>query len=406
MPNTPPHDSSNGTTSPILGTREREPLRVIIAGGGVAGVETALALRDLAGDLVAMTVVAPSPELVYRPMTVREPFAYARARRYPLSEIMQDVEADLVVDQLGWVDAGHRIAHTYDGQSLGYDALVVAMGARAVPRFTHALTIDDRRMDEQFHGLIQDVEGGYLHRLAFVVPTRMAWPLPIYELALMTAHRAYEMCIDLRVVIVTPEDAPLAIFGQGASAGVSELLHAASVQVIPSSHAQVPSSREVVIQPRERRLQVERVVALPELYGPSLRGLPLARHGFLSVDPYGQVRGVERVYAAGDAIDFPIKHGGIAAQQADVAALSIAALAGAPVTPERFQPVIRGMLLTGAKPKYLSARVTGGAGFASEISDSPSWSPGSKIAARYLAPYLADRDRAETARRSLGTPVA
>ena len=47
---------------------------------------------------------------------------------------------------------------------------------------------------------------------------------------------------------------------------------------------------------------------------------------------------VECIYAAGDATDFPIKQGGIGSQQADVAAQSIAALAGASVTPERFNP--------------------------------------------------------------------
>jgi sulfide:quinone oxidoreductase len=372
---------------------------VTIAGGGIAGVETALALRDLTGDRVALTIVAPNADLVYRPMTVREPFAFASARRYPLSEIADELGAELVVDELRWVDAEHSTAHTKGDQSLSYDALVIAMGARAIERFPHALTVDDRHMDERLHGLIQDIEGGYVHRVAFVVPARMAWPLPIYELALMTAHRAYEMCIDLKVVIVTPEEAPLAVFGQGASSGISELLRQARIEVITSAYAQVPSSGEVVIQPHDRRLHVERVVALPELYGPSLRGLPLADHGFLPVDPYGAVRGVDRVYAAGDATDFHIKHGGIASQQADVAALSVAALADAAVVLKRFHPVIRGILLTGAEPKYLSARITGGAGFASEISDTPSWSPASKIEAKYLAPYLAERDRLVTAMR-------
>ena len=105
------------------------------------------------------------------------------------------------------------------------------------------------------------------------------------------------------------------------------------------------------------------------------------------------MRGLERVYAAGDATDFVLKYGGIAAQQADAAARSIAAHAGAAVTPEPFHPVIHGVLLTGGKPRYLSAHITGGHGFSSEVSDEPTWSPSTKIVAKYLAPYL-ERHRA------------
>ncbi len=137
------------------------------------------------------------------------------------------------------------------------------------------------------------------------------------------------------------------------------------------------------------------MVALPELYGPSVRGIPLGEHGFIPVDPYGRVRDTEGIYAAGDAVDFPIKHGGIGSQQADVVAQSIAALAGAPVTPAPFDPVIHGMLLTDGEPMYLTAKITGGHGFSSEITDTPTWQPPSKIAAKYLAPYLERLDRGQ-----------
>jgi sulfide:quinone oxidoreductase len=140
-------------------------------------------------------------------------------------------------------------------------------------------------------------------------------------------------------------------------------------------------------------VRAERVIALPELSGPSVRGIPAGEDGFIGVNTYGLVDGAGPVFAAGDMTDFPIKHGGIAAQQADTAASTIAALAGAQVTPEPFHPVMRGMLLTDGKPVYLTARITGGHGFSSEISDIPTWSPATKITAKYLAPYLAAEDQ-------------
>jgi len=365
---------------------------VVIAGGGVAALEGALALQALAGEQTARTVIAPNDTFAYRPMAVREPFAYPPAQRYELAPIVRDAGAELVVDELAWIDPDKQLAHTSAGAALPYDALLLGLGASARPRYEHALTIDDRRLDETMHGLIQDIEEGYTHSLAFVSPGRMAWQLPMYELALMTATRAYDMNVELRTTLITPEDAPLAIFGAAAASAVAGLLERAHIETLNSAYAEIPRSGEIVINPGDRHLKVERIVALPELYGPPLRGIPLGEHGFIRVSPHGQVPGAGPIYAAGDAIDFPIKHGGLASQEADVAAQSIAALAGAAVTPQPFDPVIHGMLLTGGAPLYLTAKITGGHGFSSEVSDAPTWSPVAKIAARYLAPYLAEHD--------------
>src|SRR5271157_5128167 len=207
-------------------------LRVIIAGGGVAALETAFALKHLASEQTDVAVLAPNAEFVYRPMTVVEPFAYGQARRYPLESIVRDADAKLLCGELGWVDPDTQTIHTKDGEAIEYDALMLALGAKPVVRYTNALTLDDRRMDETLHGLIQDVEGGYVKSLAFVSPGRMAWPLPLYELALMTAARAYDMQMKLSVTIVTPEDAPLAVFGAAVSNAVSERLEKAGIQTI------------------------------------------------------------------------------------------------------------------------------------------------------------------------------
>jgi sulfide:quinone oxidoreductase len=200
------------------------------------------------------------------------------------------------------------------------------------------------------------------------------------------------MNVSLEIIVATAEPSPLAIFGLSASQAVGELLAKAGIEVFSSAYVEVPSSREIRINPGDRRIEVDRVVALPELMGPSVRGLPGGEHGFIPVTPYGEVRGFDRIYAAGDVVDFAIKHGGIAAQQADVVAASIARLAGAPVEPKPLRPTIQGMLLTGATPLYLRAEIAGGAGFASEVSEQPIWSPATKIAAKYLAPYLQAQD--------------
>jgi sulfide:quinone oxidoreductase len=222
----------------------------------------------------------------------------------------------------------------------------------------------------------------------------MPWPLPIYELALMTAQRAYDMNAQTSITLVTPEDAPLAIFGDEVSNGVQRLLEDNGILTIAAAHCETPAPGELTLHPGGRTLNFERIVALPELFGPSTPGVPKGSPGgFIPIDSHCQVRGLERVWAAGDATDFAVKHGGIAAQQADSAARAIASLAGAPVQPEPFHPIIRAVLISLDKPKYLSAHITGGHGSSSEISDTPSWSAVGKIDAKYLAPFLEQRGR-------------
>lgn len=372
------------------------PFNVLIAGGGVAGLEAALALQDLAGDRVQTTLLTPDEDFVCRPMRVVEPFSHPGAPRYPIASIAEDAGAELITDRFKWLEPGASVVHTAGGQELCYDALLLALGARLHPAFRHAVTLDDRLLDEQLHGLIRDIEDGYVRRIAFVVPSRMGWPLPVYELALMTARRAFDMNIEVEITIATPEDAPLALFGSAASEAVHRVLAQHGIETVTSAHCAVPRAGRVVIYPRNWTLLVDRVVALPELTGPPTPGVPKdAQAGLIPVDPYCRVRGLERVYAAGDATDFPVKFGGIAAQQADTAAAAIASLAGAPIEPHKFLPVVQATLLGGNRPLRLRAHITGGHGSTSEVAELTSFDPAHKIEAAYLVANLEARQPVE-----------
>jgi sulfide:quinone oxidoreductase len=373
------------------------PLKVLVAGGGVAGLETLLALLDLAGERVVATLLTPESEFVVRPWSVQEPFARPAAHRYPLTRIARDVGATLHPGTLASVDPVAQIARTGDGDELAYEALVVALGARPEPAFPHATTFRGGPDAEAVHGLLQDLESGNLKRIAFVVPSGATWPLPIYELALMTAERAASLSLpDVEVILVTPEDRPLGVFGVAASEAVAELLVDAGVTVHLGHYAAVPDDRTVQLTPDHLSFEVDRIVAVPHLVGWPIDGLPAGEQGFLPVDEHCAVTGVRNVWAAGDGTSFPVKQGGIAAQQADAAAQAVAVRAGVPgVAPIPFKPMLRGMLLTGSGRTWLRAAVTGGAGEAASIvSEHALWWPPSKIAGRYLAPYLATLDEA------------
>ncbi|MDX6592392.1 MAG: sulfide:quinone oxidoreductase [Gaiellales bacterium] len=373
---------------------ENENTNVVVAGGGVAAIEAMLALRDIAGDRVSITLVAPQDDFHYRPLSVGEPFALGRALSLPLATVARDVGADLRLGALASVDADTHTASLGNGATLSYDALLVAIGARRVPALQHTKTFRGQEDSESVHGLIQDMEGGYSRRIVFVVPAGVVWALPIYELALMMAQRAYEMSTPgVELTIVTPEERPLGIFGPNASDDLESMLEEAGIAIETSARAEVPGTGTVVLHPHGKVIEADRIVALPVTTAIPIDGLPRDRDGFIPVDSHGKVHGADDVYAAGDGTWFPVKQGGLACQQADAAAEAIAAQAGADVEPTPFRPVLRGKLLTGSRPLYMRSDISGTAGDDSTTSGHTLWWPPGKVAGAYLAPYLAAREQ-------------
>jgi sulfide:quinone oxidoreductase len=372
---------------------ENGNMNVVVAGGGVAAIEAMLALRDIAGGRVSMTLVAPQDDFQYRPLSVEAPFALGRALSLPLATVARDVGAELRLGALAAVDADAHTARLENGATLSYDALLVAIGARRLPALKHAKTFRGQEDSESVHGLIQDIEGGYSRRIVFVVPAGVVWTLPIYELALMAAQRVYEMSTPaVELTIVTPEERPLGIFGPDASDDLEKMLEEAGITVETSSRAEIPGTGTVILHPHGKVIEADRIVALPVTTPISIDGLPRDRDGFIPVDAHGHVEGADDVYAAGDGTWFPVKQGGLACQQADAAAESIAAEAGADVEPTPFRPVLRGKLLTGARPLFMRNDISGTAGDDSVSSGHTLWWPPGKVAGAYLAPYLAARE--------------
>ena len=361
---------------------------VLIAGGGVAALEAVLRLHRLAGDRVDITVLAPNDEFVYRALSVREPFSRGAPEPHPVGPLLDHAGASWVRDSLTSVDAPRQVVRTAGGSELSFDALLIAVGARPQEVVPHARTFDDHHADEVFRGVVQDIEGGYIRSMAFVNPAGPVWPLPLYELALMSARAGYDAGIDdLRIDLFTAESHALPAFGATVGQTVAGLLEDAGIRFHPSSEPKVVSTGHL-ITPEGEEMKVDSLVAMPRLTGPPVKGIPLGDHGFIAVDEHCEVPGTDhRVFAAGDAIDFPVKQGGVGAQAADVAATAIARRAGLEVPLTPFRPVVHGKLLTGKGPKFLFTRYVGGEGFDSVIADAPVGSS-EKVTAAELSPYL------------------
>ena len=368
--------------------RADERRNVLIAGGGVAGVEALLALSELAPDRVSVELIAPDPDFTYRPLSVAEPFGRASTRRVPLAEVAAEHGARYRQDGLVAVDPSRHVVVTTAGMELGYDSLVLAMGARALVALPGALSFRGPADIDAFADLLQDLESGLVRRLVFAVPTGVGWPLPIYELALMTAaHLSARDVTGVDITIVTPEREPLGVFGPAPSERVRALADEAGVRLI-TSHAPASIHRGHLVLSSGTIVLADCVVALPMVDVPPIPGVPQDPRGFIPTDPLFRVDGLEDVYAAGDATWYPLKQGGLAAQQADVVATAIAAAAGAPVHPTPFHPVLRGILIGADRPLHMRGGDGSDPG-AAEVE--PLWWPPGKVAGRYIAPYLAAR---------------
>jgi sulfide:quinone oxidoreductase len=360
--------------------------RVLIAGGGVAALEATLALDRLAREVVSITLLAPDPQFRHRPLSVTEPFGLAEPRPLDLAGFASAHGCEFICDSLARVDPAERRAGTASGEELAYDELLIAIGARAGTSIPGALAFWDTADRGALADVVSELEAGRVRRIAFAVAGELSWPLGLYELAMLTAHRVRERRLgDVEVALVTPEASPLAIFGEEASGVVSTLLEQAGVEVRTGADPVRFDAGELALRSGER-IRCDRVISLPIPEVVRIPGLPQETGGFVHADRFGAVLGVDHVYAAGDATTFPIKQGGLAAQQADAAARSIAGAAGAPVQPLPFRPVLRGALLTEWGPRYLRTVLDE---HSSAAARSMLWWPPAKVAGKYLAPFLA-----------------
>jgi len=369
-------------------TRRRD-FRVLVCGGGVAGLEAMLALRALAGELVDVELVAPEHHFFYRPLAVAEPFGGPRVFRWELADLARAAGADFTPGELSGLDVQAHVAELANGQRIRYDALVLACGARPQVAVAGALTFRGPADVERFRALLDEAKSGEPKRLVFAVPSGIVWPLPLYELALLTATEFEREGHEAALVLVTSEARPLALFGTRASEAVEALLAEHGIDLRASTYPAEVADGVLRCGPGAE-IAADRVVALPRLRAPTIGGVPRDRNGFVPTNTHGRVAGARDVYAAGDLTAFPIKQGGLAAQQADAAAEAIAATLGAVLEPRPFRPVLRALLLTGGRPSFLRVELGGGHGETSTASDEPLWWLPGKIVGRYLAPFLAD----------------
>lgn len=261
---------------------------------------------------------------------------------FDLPQLAAEAGAHFTPGEIVAVDAAAHVARTAAGAELAYDVLLIATGASPRAAVAGALTFRGPADTDLIRTLLHELGGGDVQRVAVAVPLGAVWALPAYELALLIAAYATGRRLeDVQIVLVTPEEEPLQLFGSAASAAATQLLDERGITLHTHAYATEASDGQLRLVP-EAIIAADRVVALPRLDGRPIDGIPQNRDGFIVVDEQSRVAGFQDVFAAGDVTSFPVKQGGIAAQQAEAAAEAIAADLGAVAQPRPFRPVLRG----------------------------------------------------------------
>ena len=359
--------------------------QLLIAGGGPAALEAALAVQRLAGDRVDITLLSDQEAFVYRPVAVTEPFGRGSAQRFSLARFAADRGLRLRLGRLRAVDAAARRVRTEDGGELAYDALLLAIGARTQEVLPGALTFGGPRDSARLRAALERLHAGEPLRVAFVAPPGTEWTLPLYELALMTVGWADEHGLAIEPWLVTHERRPLAVFGDEAADTVAGWLDDAGVRVWTGAFAEAVEDGRLWIS-LEGGLPVDLAVALPRPVGPHIEGVPVRRPRLRAgrrlrprAGRAGRLCGGRHDHIAGSS-----RAGSRPSRPTRPRRRSPPPRAPTSSS-EAYRPVLRAMLLTSGSPHYLrrAAHETG------EAADEPPWWPPHKIAGRELAPYLA-----------------
>jgi sulfide:quinone oxidoreductase len=314
---------------------------VLIAGGGIAALEAALALHELAGGRLDIELCSPRIDFVYRPFDVGEPYGAAGIQRYGLDSLADRIGVSLRLGGILSVDSAASVAIARDGKQIPYDHLLVACGARMHCAVPGAVTFWGVSDEGGFGAIVRRLRSGALRDLVFTMPAGGSWCLPLYELALRASGVLVKSGIEnARLTVVTPEDVPLELFGRVVGEQMALLLGERGIAVVAGTHPVAFEDGRLRIAPGDP-IETEAVVSLPCLEGRRVEGLPAGVDGFLPIDEHCRVLGAEGVFAAGDVTAFPIKQGGIAAREADAAAEAIAAAAGCELSPAPFVPAPR-----------------------------------------------------------------
>jgi sulfide:quinone oxidoreductase len=312
--------------------------RVVILGGGFAGLESAFTLRQRLGDRVDMALVAREPTFLFKPNTIYIPFGGGEERLYiPLSRPLRRRDIRFQQGTVAEVDADRRTVELEDRTRLPYDFLVLATGATMRPDEVPGLgefaqTIwtpaQMQALGARMRRIKEEAKAGRRAEVLFVVPPNNKCSGPLYEIVFMleTWLRRGGIRDKVDLTWTTYESGYIQAFGPRLHEVVAREFAARGIEGYTDSVVSKVGPDEVVYTDGSVSRPYDLLIAFPP-YGAAgdYPALPRDDRGFVRTElGTRRVLGNPDVYAPGDAGDFPVKQAFLAFLQADAAADDIA----------------------------------------------------------------------------------
>jgi NADH dehydrogenase FAD-containing subunit len=310
---------------------------VVVLGGGFGGLESLFYLKYQLADRVDLTLVSDRPYFLFKPNTIYIPFGKpAEKYEIDLMPALRKQSIRFVQATVRNVDLETKSVET-DKESLPFDYLVVATGAKMCPEeipglSEHAVTVwtpaDMLILRDRIAQVIERAQRGVRSRVLFLVPPNNRCSGPLYEMVCMldTYLHRHSCRESVELVFATKEGAFIEAFGPRLNTVVAEEFANRGIAGHLGQIVQEVDEKSVRFQ-NHFELPYDLLVSFPP-YAAAARfpALPIDQRGFVQVDPASRrVAGSDRVYAVGDAADFPIKQAFLALLQGDAAADHIAA---------------------------------------------------------------------------------
>ena len=310
--------------------------KVLILGGGFSGVVAAERLAQQLGDEHQITLVSRSRQFVFYPALVR--LAFGRCENndvsFDLRQTMLNRRVNFIEAEVAHIDPFERkviIAHGQVEGKLPYDYLIIALGRRlATEKITgfyehahHLLNVDKTI---QFGKALETFNEGRA-LLGQCLGARL--PVPVYESAFALArHLEKKGERDrVRIIVVSPQTLESELGDERAAGALRQAHNTHQIELL--TNFRITSLTE-----DSARTDTGDVIAFDLLMLlPPFRGSSAAHYlgatddeGYIYVEPTLRVIGHERIYAAGDCVNFAgPKMGHMAVRQGEVAAANLAA---------------------------------------------------------------------------------
>lgn len=310
--------------------------KILILGGGFGGVVAAEHLAKNLGAEHQITLVSRSRQFVFYPALVRLAFGKCEPEdvSFDLRQTMLSRRVNFIEAEVARIDPYERlikIAHGEVEGKLPYDYLIFALGRRlATDRITgfyehahHLMDVDNalkfRNALDRFHqgrAIIGQAPGARL-------------PVPVYETAFALARMLKERNErqGVKITVVSP-NAPGFEFGDHEVAGaIRSALDKENIELLPD-FAVSRLTFGAAYNDLGQSVKFNLLMLVPPFEGSSAASyLGLTnRDGYINVDSFLKVQGVERMYAVGDCVNFSgPKMAHMAVNQASVAAANLVA---------------------------------------------------------------------------------